>query len=120
MNQQFAEKFAQEWINAWNSHDINIIMSHYADDFKMTSPVIQLITDEETGRLDGIETVRDYWNRALKMNPKLNFELIKTFTGVNSLIIHYKGHRGFSAETFFFNKGNKVNLAYAHYENLSS
>lgn len=95
-------------------------MSHYAADFKMTSPVIKLLTDEKTGILDGIEVVREYWTKALEMNPKLNFEIIKTFVGVNSLIIHYKGHRGYSAETFFFNDENKVNFVHAHYENLIS
>ena len=50
------------------------------------------------------------------MNPKLHFELINSYFGANSVVIHYKGHRGLSAETFVFDNEGKVKSAYAHYE----
>ena len=40
IEKKFAEQFAQEWIDSWNSHDLSRILSHYADDFEMSSPVI--------------------------------------------------------------------------------
>ncbi|MDP3877197.1 MAG: nuclear transport factor 2 family protein [Methylobacter sp.] len=46
MNNVFAEHFANDWIDSWNSHDLQRILSHYADDFEMSSPVIiQLAND---------------------------------------------------------------------------
>ena len=33
----WAHEFAREWIAAWNSHDLELILSHYADDFEMAS-----------------------------------------------------------------------------------
>ncbi len=30
--------FAQEWLNAWNSHDLEAIMAHYAEDVIFYSP----------------------------------------------------------------------------------
>lgn len=116
MNKDFADEFARDWIEAWNSHDIDKIMSHYSEDFEMSSPVIKQITNEKSGTLKGKNAVRAYWEKALNMNPALHFELIKSFSGVNSIVIHYKGHRGLSAETFFFNSEGKVISAYAHYE----
>ena len=34
-----AKRFAREWIEAWNSHDLDAILSHYATDVVLTSPV---------------------------------------------------------------------------------
>ena len=116
MNKAFAKEFSIEWIKSWNSHDLDRIMSHYAEDFEMSSPVIKQITDEKSGTLKGKKAVKAYWEKALKMNPGLHFELIKSFFGANSVVIHYKGHRGLSAETFVFNDEGKVKSAYAHYE----
>ena len=36
----FAKQFATEWISAWNAHDLDAILSHYVDDFEMSSPVM--------------------------------------------------------------------------------
>ena len=34
IEQSFAETFAAEWIAAWNSHDLESILSHYVEDFE--------------------------------------------------------------------------------------
>lgn len=71
-----AQQFAQEWIDAWNSHDLERILGHYSDDLEMSSPVIVQIAGEATGRLTGKKAVGDYWHTALGMIPDLHFELI--------------------------------------------
>jgi hypothetical protein len=40
ITQTWANEFAKEWIDAWNSHDLDRILSHYGDDFEMSSPLI--------------------------------------------------------------------------------
>ena len=40
MTKDFAIRFAGEWIAAWNAHDLGRILSHYTEDFEMSSPVI--------------------------------------------------------------------------------
>ena len=116
MDKEFAEKFGEEWIAAWNSHDIDRILSHYADDVEMTSPVIRKLGKEPTGMLMGKDTLRNHRSKALAANPVLDFKLLNTFAGVDSIVIHYLGHRGLSAEVFYFNDTGKVGRAYAHYE----
>ena len=116
MDNEFAQKFALEWVAAWNSHDINKIMSHYAEDFEMSSPIIKQLTNEKSGKLKGKNAIKAYWSKALEMNPELHFEIINSFSGTNSVVIHYQGHRGLSAEVFFFDNYGKVKSAYAHYE----
>jgi ketosteroid isomerase-like protein len=36
---QTAQEFAAKWLDAWNGHDIEAILSHYADDIVFLSPL---------------------------------------------------------------------------------
>jgi ketosteroid isomerase-like protein len=81
IDKKSAEHFAREWIDAWNSPDLSRILSHYEDDFEMTSPVIVSITGEPSGRLKGKEKVGAYWWKALQRIPNLRFELMTPLVG---------------------------------------
>jgi ketosteroid isomerase-like protein len=111
-----AQQFAQEWVDSWNSHDLDRIMSHYADDFEMTSPFIAAIAHEPTGTLRGKENVRAYWARALKKIPALHFDLIEVLASVDSITIYYHAVQGKrAAEVLFFDEAGKVRKGVAHY-----
>jgi ketosteroid isomerase-like protein len=116
IDSQFVSEFANHWIEAWNSHDIDEILSHYTDDFEMSSPVIVGTMDEPSGKLKGKEIIRVYWAKALAKYPDLRFEKLHVLAGVNSVTIIYNGVRGLSAEVFHFNNQVKVYAAYAHYD----
>jgi hypothetical protein len=111
----FAERFAKEWVAAWNAHDLDRVLSHYEDDFEMSSPIIGSLMGEASGKLKGIPAVRAYWAKALKTIPGLRFELLTVLTGVNSVTLYYKGHRGLVAEVFHFGPSGKVSKTFAHY-----
>ncbi len=113
---EFANTFAQEWIEAWNSHDLERILSHYADDFEMASPVIVQRMGEPSGQLKGKAAVRPYWTRGLAADPPLRFELLQVLTGVDSIALYYRNARGqYCAETLTFNLDRKVVRGCAHY-----
>lgn len=116
MDSKFAQHFADEWVSAWNSHDLNQILMHYHDDFVMSSPVIIQTGFSTTGTLRGKGAVHAYWSKALSLFPQLHFELLNVFTGADSVVIHYRGHRGQAAEIFYFNAEGKVVRAAAHYQ----
>jgi len=115
IDRKFAEHFASDWIDSWNSHDLDRILSHYSDQFEMSSPVIIQVVGEPSGTLKGKEAVSAYWAEALRLIPDLRFELLSTLIGVNSITLYYKGARGLSAEVFHFGPDQKVVRAYAHY-----
>jgi hypothetical protein len=116
MDKAFAEHFAADWIASWNAHDLESVLSHYADDFEMSSPVIIQIAGEPSGRLCGKTAVGAYWSKALKLIPDLHFELVSVLAGVSSVTIYYKGAGGrLAAEVFFFDANQKVSRAVAHY-----
>ncbi|AOJ72765.1 MULTISPECIES: nuclear transport factor 2 family protein [Burkholderia] len=116
ITQEFVRQFSREWIDAWNSHDLDRILSHYADDFDMSSPMIAQIAGEPSGRLRGKAAVRAYWSKALQMIPDLHFEWIATLAGVDSIAIHYRGAKGrLALEVFHFGADRRVVKAFAHY-----
>lgn len=115
IDKKFAEHFARDWIDAWNSHALDRILSHYSDQFEMTSPVIIQVAGEPSGKLKGKEAVGAYWAKALQLIPDLRFELITTLIGIDSVALYYKGPRGYSAEVFYFGSDGKVIRADAHY-----
>ncbi|MGU7784818.1 nuclear transport factor 2 family protein [Burkholderia sp. PU8-34] len=113
---EFAQRFAQEWIDAWNAHDLDRILSHYDDAFEMHSPMIVRIAGEPGGCLRGKEAVGAYWSKALQLIPDLRFEFISVLAGVSSVAIHYRGANGRNAvEVFHFGPDHRVQKAFAHY-----
>lgn len=86
----WAEAFAREWIEAWNAHDLERILAHYADDFEMTSPLIVDRMGVAEGTLKGKAAVRFYWAKGLASTPELSFTLIDVAVGVNAVAIMYE------------------------------
>ena len=116
MDKTFAQHFSAEWVDAWNAHDLPRILSHYADDFEMTSPAIVQLTGGSVGQLKGKAAVGAYWKKALQLMPDLQFELLGVLVGVDSITLHYRGAKGrLAAEVFHFDTEDKVVRAFAHY-----
>lgn len=118
ITQERAERFAAEWIAAWNAHDLEHILAFYADDFEMSSPKIIRITGEPSGKLRGKAAVGAYWcwKRALEQRRNLHFRLIEVFAGVDSICISYESAPGHNAvEWFQLDDQFKVQKAAAHY-----
>lgn len=115
LSRAFAEHFAAEWIAAWNGHDLARILSHYHEDFEMSSPRIVDLAGEPSGRLRGKAAVGAYWAKALALMPELRFTLIDCYLGADSVSLHYQGARGPAVETFFFDAQGRVLRAAAHY-----
>ncbi|HEX3837852.1 MAG TPA: nuclear transport factor 2 family protein [Steroidobacteraceae bacterium] len=107
---EWAREFAQEWIAAWNSHDLERILSHYHDDFEMWSPLIIERMGVATGTLKGKEAIRSYWTIGLAAKPPLNFELQDVLVGVDTIAIYYcsKTRNAMVAEILRFDDQNRV------------
>ncbi len=116
LEQAFAEHFAEDWLSAWNAHDLERIFSHYTDDFEMTSPNIARGQFSDDGKLKGKEAISQYWGRALGPDSKLHFTLVDVLVAMRSLTIYYKNQNGRAvAEVFYFNDEGLVYRSAAHY-----
>ena len=109
------EAFAEEWVGAWNAHDLDRILSHYAPEIVFLSPVAQARVGN--GRVVGLEALRADWRGGLDAQPALKFELLQVLTGHECLTIRYRNHRGqTAAETFEFGPDGKVVRSFACYD----
>lgn len=116
MDEHRAQRFADEWYAAWNAHDLDAILGHYADDVEMTSPLVSALTGRDEDRIVGKDALRAYFAAGLERFPALHFEPIGLFVGVDSLVLHYRRTGGNStAEVVLLNDEDKVSRYYAHY-----
>ena len=111
-----AERFAVDWIAAWNSHDLAVILAHYADAIVFHSPRIALVMGEAVDSVAGKPALARYWGKALAGSGDLHFTLDRLYVGSDSLTIAYHNHRGQNvAETFVFDAAGLVKESVATY-----
>jgi ketosteroid isomerase-like protein len=84
----------REWIAAWNSHDLERVLTLYAEDSEMTSDGIPRLGFDASGTLRGKDKLRAYWGKALGRLPNLHFTLIDTFVSPDSVVVFYDNDRG--------------------------
>jgi len=92
MTESEARKFAEHWIAAWNSHDLETILSHYSPQVRLTSPVAAQRLNDPSGTVVGIEALRNYFKLGLEAYPALRFELKDVMWGVSSVLLYYRNH----------------------------
>ena len=80
-----AREFARDWVAAWNAHDLDQILSHYASDVVLVSPVAAKILNDPSGMVRGREALRQYFRRGLDAYPDLTFELVDVMWGLSPL-----------------------------------
>ena len=96
-----AAAFAHAWEAAWNSHDLDRILAHYAEDVVFRSrKAVDLVG---AGEVRGKPALRAYWEKALKQQPDLHFTVQTVYAGQAMMVITYTNHKGVAAaETLRF------------------
>ncbi len=94
MNIEEAHEFTASWVRAWNAHDLDGVLSHFADDAVFTSPVASQLLPETNGVLYGKEAIRGYWTIGLERIPDLHFEIENVYNGLETVVINYRNHTG--------------------------
>jgi hypothetical protein len=86
--------FAARWCEDWNSHDLDRVLSHFADEVIFTSPLAASLVPESQGRIAGKDSLRSYWEKGLSRNPDLHFTVEHVFAGVDTAVIQYRNQQG--------------------------
>ena len=116
MNDTDASRFADEWIGAGNSHDLDEIMSHYTDEVVLTSPTAAALLGDPRGEVKGIEALRAYFRKGLEVYPNLRFDLFDVMWGISSVVLCYVNQKGTkSAEFMELDANGKVTRVVANY-----
>ncbi len=94
MTKDEAWKFANDWVAAWNGHDLDLIMAHYDDAIELTSPVAAQLLGTSDGKVIGKVNLRAYFQRGLAAYPELHFRLEDVLWGVGSVLLYYTNQNG--------------------------
>jgi predicted ester cyclase len=111
-----AWNLANQWVAAWNAHDLDLIMMHYDDAVELTSPVAAQLLSTSDGKVIGKANLRAYFQRGLSAYPELRFGLEDVLWGVNSVVLYYTNHKGTrTAEFMELSASGKVVRVVANY-----
>jgi ketosteroid isomerase-like protein len=116
MESDFATRFTNDWLNAWNSHDIDAILSHFDDDVVFSSPLALRIVDNSDGYVRGKDELRTYWAEGLRRNVDLHFTLEGIYVGVDTLVINYRNQAGTRVNEVLIFNGSLVIEGHGTYE----
>lgn len=116
-----ATHVADEWFAAWNAHDLDAILTHYADDVEFVSPFVAVLNDDPDGVIHGKEALRVYFARAFERFPDLHFEPLDVLVGVDSVTLYYVSVGGrLAAEVMTLGPDGRVVRVLAHYREPSA
>jgi predicted ester cyclase len=116
MNKDDAWSFARHWVESWNAHNLDLIMTHYDDGIELTSPVAAKLLGMPDGKVAGKENLRAYFQRGLEAYPELRFDLEDVLWGINSIVLCYKNQKGTrTAEFMELSPTGKVVRVVANY-----
>lgn len=109
--------FAATWIADWNAHDLEKILSHYAEDVVFHSPKIALRTKGEKTHFTRREELRPYFSFAFQIRPHLHFNLLTICQDRQGLALIYQDETGATAtELMELNEQGQVAFARVLYD----
>ncbi len=110
------KQFANDWLRAWNAHDLDAILSHYAPEVVLTSPAAARLLNDPKGTVTGIAALRAYFKRGLEAYPNLIFELVDVMSGISSVVLYFKNQNGtMTGEYMELDASLKVTRVVANY-----
>jgi ketosteroid isomerase-like protein len=87
-----AVAFSEQWLEAWNAHDVESVLKHFHENVVFTSPVAAELLPETAGLIHGKPALRRYWTLALWRIPDLRFVLEGVYQGIDTIVIAYRNH----------------------------
>jgi hypothetical protein len=93
ISETFVKEHIDRWTNAWNDHNIDDIMSMYADNIEFSSPKISLLMPEITTsnktRIINKQDLKRYFSIGLERFPKLRFMPIDFLLKGHKVLLEY-------------------------------
>jgi hypothetical protein len=89
-----AREFADAWAKAWNAHDLDALLAHFAEDVTFTSPVAARLFPGSGGIIRGKAALREYYAEGLRRIPGLHHEIVAVYTGIGTVVINFRNQNG--------------------------
>jgi hypothetical protein len=83
------EQIAHAWFDAFNQHDIDLLLNLYAEDAAHYSPKLKIRRPETNGLIKGKAALRSWWTDAFNRLPELNYQLIQLISNDEQVFMEY-------------------------------
>lgn len=83
----------QSWLDAWNRHDLEGIVAHYAEEVEFVSQSVVDLGMGAAGSLVGKPALHQVFKAGLQLDVNLVFTPIHAFVGVREHALYYIGFR---------------------------
>ena len=89
-----AAELGLEWLEGWNTADVDLVMKPFAPDVVFTSPFVSRLTGDPTRTaIEGREALRAYVAEALARTSDIRYTLEATYVGTDSVVLRYSCSR---------------------------
>ncbi|CAF0798639.1 unnamed protein product [Didymodactylos carnosus] len=92
MTSQANTDIAHRWFEAFNSHDLEKLLSLYDEDAKHYSPKLKIRQPETHGLIQGKTALRTWWKDAFDRLPSLQYECTSLTPNDKRIFMEYTRH----------------------------
>jgi len=83
---------ANQWFDAFNKQDLNVLLSLYDNEAAHYSPKLKVRHPETQGLIKGKEALRGWWKDAFVRLPSLKYEVIRLTPHEDRVFMEYIRH----------------------------
>ena len=92
MNPTELKSIASKWFEAFNKHDLEMLLALYDDEAEHFSPKLKIRQPETNGLIKGKSALRNWWRDAFERLPTLNYEVKNLIADDNQVFMEYIRH----------------------------
>jgi ketosteroid isomerase-like protein len=92
MNSETNKEIALKWFDAFNTHDLEKLLSLYAEHAEHFSPKLKIRLPETKGFIKGKTALRNWWQDAFDRLPSLRYEVKKLTADDEQVFMEYIRH----------------------------
>ena len=89
MKSQENEAIALKWFEAFNTHNLEALLSLYHNDAKHFSPKLKIRKPETNGLVCGKNGLREWWQDAFDRLPTLNYQVTSLTANEQRVFMEY-------------------------------
>jgi ketosteroid isomerase-like protein len=86
------KKIALKWLETFNEHNLEKLLSLYNDNAEHFSPKLKIRMPETLGLIKGKQALREWWQDAFDRLPTLNYEVLKLTADNEQVFMEYIRH----------------------------
>lgn len=115
-----ARQLAEQWVAAWNAHDLEAILALYAPGVVFQTPTIIATMGIADGTVRGAGELHEHFARGLARLPDLRFDLDGVYADVRSIAMTYRWADGTPVcELHEYDDAERIERVQALYAGLS-